>query len=123
MEDGLKEDKKQDVQIAVMTQEMKHFGQRIDSLTDVVKRFIEISEKKLDRDIYLDDRRKTEDELRAHNLRLQSLEDFQKGTEFGQKAKETEQKKIWGMSNGTLGLIINLLTLITLVAAVFKLFS
>lgn len=123
MGDEIKDNQKQDVQIAVMAQEMKHFGERIESLTDVVKRFIDISDKKLDRETYLADRKTSYDEMKSMSLRLAALEDFQKGVEYGEKGKENEQRKIWGMSTGTIGLIINLLTLVTLAAAVFQLFT
>ena len=130
----LEADKKQDVQIAVMAKEMQHlsekistlagtFSDRFNSLTDVVRRFIDISENKVDRETYLADQKKTDDEIISMRLRLNALEDFQKGIEYGTQSREKEQRKIWGFSTGSISFVIQLLTLITLTAAVLKLFT
>lgn len=125
---------KQDIEIAVLAKEVEHMGDSLNSfketikgqmatLTSVINSFIEITNKKVNRDVYLDDRRQSAIAASKMDARMIEVENFCKETFISSKSSEKERRKILGISQNTISIIINLLTIITLVAAVMVIFK
>lgn len=133
-EEKSKKNIEQDVEIAVLAKEVEHMGksvetlnismsEKIKTLTEVVRSFIEIADKKLDRDTYLSDKLAQGQELAKIQDRLKVVEDDHKTIAIRQQAIGEDRKKIWGISQGSLSFLISVLTLITLGAAVIAIFA
>lgn len=129
-----KKNVQQDVEIAVLAKEVEHLGKSVDTLnatmsdkiknlTDVVRSFIEIADKKVDRDTYLADKLAQGGELAKMQDRLKVVEDEHKTMAIRQEAIDSDRKKIWGFSQGGISLVISLLTMITLFASVLGIFK
>lgn len=129
-----KKDSTQDVEIAVLTKQVEHMGDNLNSLKESMKEemqslksiitsFIEITNKKVDRDVYLEDKRQMNlmfSELRE-TVRLN--EDFRKESSISERTKSQTELKIWGVSRGTMSFIIGILTIVTLISAVSAIFK
>lgn len=124
---------KQDVEIAVLAKEVEHLGdsvdslkisigERINSLIDIVKSFIEIADKKIDRETYLADKKLHETEIHKMQEKLTNIENSHREMQITTNAINDERKKIWGMSRGTLSFFVQILTFITLLVTVLQLF-
>lgn len=125
---------KQDIEIAVLAKEVEHMGEnlnsfkesigeRMQSLTEVIKGFIEIANKKVDRDIYLEDKRQLGIQLARMEDDIKQNTDFRKTYVATKNGQETERKTIWGFSQGSISFIISLLTLVTLGVTVIGIFA
>lgn len=125
---------KQDIEIAVLAKEVEHMGEnlnsfkesigeRMQSLTEVIKGFIEIANKKVDRDIYLEDKRQLGIQLLSMQDDIKKNTDFRKTYIATRNGHAAERKTIWGFSQGSITFLISILTLVTLVAAVIGIFS
>lgn len=128
------EHKQYDVEIAVLAKEMQYVGdnldsfkesvsERLQSLTDVIKSFIEISNKKVDNDVYLEDKRQLAFKLQKMETDIAANTDYRKVHSASESGKEQGLKSIWGISQGTVSMIINFLSIITLAAAVITIFK
>lgn len=132
MED--KKDSTQDVEIAVLAKELEHMvknisslekttAERIQSLTETIRSFIEVASKKVDRDVYLEDKRNMALQISELRADVKKNADFRKEMNVSIQTKNATEKNIWGVSQGTLQTIMSLLTLVTLVAAVVAIFQ
>lgn len=129
-----KKDNVQDVELAVLAKEVEHMGKSVDdfkkmlsqqigSLGETIKGFIEIANKKVDRDVYLEDKRQQTITISEIKAEIKKNEDFRKTHTASQNAKEGERKTIFGVTQGTISTVINMLTIITLIAAVTAIFK
>jgi predicted nucleic acid-binding Zn-ribbon protein len=122
-------DKNAEVEIAVLAAEFKHlsdvvntlketFSSQMGSLSAHVKSFIDISDRKVDRESYMEDKKHFNNQILRLQEDIKSLQDYRRTQEAVVDSATKERKKIWGISSEMLRTIISLLTLITLVAAV-----
>lgn len=111
-----------ETQIAVIVKDLDYLGKRIGTLTDVVQKFIEVSEKKVDRETYLIDKQFQFKVNERVDKQLNVLEDFRKGFENGMSARKEEREKILGIGTGTLAVMIQILSFFTLLAGVVTIF-
>lgn len=125
---------KHEVEIAVLAKELEHLGKSMDSLklelsermrglTDVVRSFVEIADKKLDRDTYHNDKLELGKTLTEIQGNLSKIDKEHREMEIRQEAIESDRKKIWGLSQNTISFVISILTLISLAAAVVGIFA
>lgn len=123
-----------DVEIAVLAKEVEHMGdnlnsfkesmsERLQSLTEVIKSFVEIANKKVDRDLYLEDRREMAKQLELMESEIKKNTDFRKELTASQQGKSEGVKTVLGLSQGAISSVISLLTIVTLIAAVAALFQ
>lgn len=129
-----KKDSTQDVEIAVLTKEVEHMSksvlslekmmsERVNSLTETIRSFIEVANKKVDRDIYLEDKRTTSIQISELKSEVKKNTDFRKEYVVADHTRDETEKKIWGFSQGGISSIISILTIITLIAAVIAIFK
>lgn len=123
-----------DVEIAVLATEFKHLSDVVDSLKEtfstqmgslssLIKGFLDISDKKVDRESYMEDKKHFNNQILRLQEDIKSLQDYRRTQEVVADSTVKERKKIWGISTEMLRTIISLLTLITLVGAVVAMFT
>ena len=124
----------QDIEIAVLAKEMEHMGKNVEVLriqlvdkmrevTEVVRSFIEIANGKVDIEIYTEDKRQLGLKLRDMQEEIDANTEFRKAYDAIKQGGEAAKKTIWGFSQGSLSLLISILTFITLTVSVIGLFK
>lgn len=107
-----------DVQIAVIGEQVKNLGSRIETLTSVVQEFISVSDRKIDKELYLEDRKHTARIMETIERRLTVLENGQENARVAQDARKAEKDRILGLTKGTWLVIIQIVTFVSVIMAI-----
>lgn len=102
------------VKLALLIREVQSLGKHVFNLNDSVAKFIELTDKKVDKQIYIEDKKHNE---RLHDLmdrRVKKLENEHENAQVARAAKKEQKDKILGVSKGAWFVIMQVVNLFVL---------
>jgi hypothetical protein len=102
------------IKLALLVREVQSMRGDVKQLNGNINKFIEISDRKIDRDVYLSDKTHWEDRYQKAEGRIQKLENQHENWKIAKEAKSEEREKILGLSKGAWITIVQVVQILVL---------
>lgn len=102
------------IKLAILVREVQSMRGDVKQLNGNINKFIEISDRKIDRDVYLADKAHWEDRHQKAEARILKLENQHENWKIAKEAKQEERDKILGLTKGTWLAIIQVFQILAL---------
>lgn len=102
------------VKLALVIRELQSMNKQLGGFGEQINKFIDITDRKVDKEVYLSDREHQSDWNKMLEKRVTGLENDKENREIRSEAKNEEKKKIFGIGKEVWLLIIQVIQLLVI---------